>query len=260
MPRNLSTVLLGAAVAQARITRNSVEDLRPLLTMPLIALIGVAVLVQGGKPELASYGLVAAVLMTLGQMGNFVASEVVFQERNEQTLELAVASPAPYYAVLFARILVLTSLGLIGAVESWLVVRMCFGIELTVFHPGVALATLCATSVAATGTALLTSVLFALGSQVRTFQNAINGPLYLLGGVLVPTSYLPDWLQPVSPFVFFYWAANLLRVSLTAAEVGDAASGIIVILALAAAGALLAYVLLQRMLERLRRAGALGLT
>jgi len=253
-------VLLGAARMQARLTRQKIEDLRPLLTMPPIALVSVAVLVHAGKAQLAPYGLVAAVLMTVGQMGNFVASEIVFMERNEQTLELVVASPASYYAVLLARILVLTSLGVIGALESWLLVRICFGLHLTVHHPGLALATLAATSVAAAGTALLTTALFALGNQVRTFQNAINGPLYLLGGVLVPTSFLPAWLQPLSPFVFFYWAANLLRAALSSAEVQGAAVGLASILALGAGAALLGYGVLQRMLTRLRRSGALGLT
>lgn len=258
--RGLATTMLGAARMQACITRQNIEDLRPLLTMPLTALVSVAVLVHSGKSELAGYGLVAAVLMTLGQMGNFVASEIVFQERSEQTLELVVASPAPYYFVLLARIVVLTVLGVFGALESWLVVRVCFGLALTIHHGWLAVATLICTSLAAAGTALCTTALFALGSQVRTFQNAINGPLYLLGGVLVPTVYLPSALQLVSPFVFFYWSANLLRAALVPAEPIAAARGLVHILLLGVAAAGLGYLVLQRMLDRLRRAGALGLT
>lgn len=257
--RQLTTVA-GAARAQVQITRQNVEDLRPILTMPLVTLVSLAVLIQSGKPELAPYGLVAAVLMTTGQMGNFVASEIVFQERNEQTLELVVASPAPYYFVLMARVLVLTSLGLVGALESWLIARLVFGLHIAVHHPALALATLLCTSIAAAGTALLTTSLFAMGTQVRTFQNAINGPLYLLGGVLVPTTYLPGWLQPVSPFVFFYWAAELLRAALSPLPPQGVATGLICILALGAGTGLLAFVVLGRMLDRLRADGTLGLT
>jgi len=88
-------LLAAAARAQLALTRQNVEDLRPILTMPLVCLIALAILSYSGRLELAAYALVAAVLMTIGQMGNFVASEIVFQERNEQTLELLVASPAP---------------------------------------------------------------------------------------------------------------------------------------------------------------------
>jgi ABC-2 type transport system permease protein len=256
----LMRIMIAAARAQVRITRQNVEDLRPILTMPLLTLVSLAVLVQSGKPELAPYALVAAVLMTVGQMGNFVASEIVFQERNEQTLELVVASPAPYYFVLLARVLVLTSLGLVGALESWLIARLVFGLHISVHHPGVALATLLCTSLAAAGTALLTTSLFALGTQVRTFQNAVNGPLYLLGGVLVPASYLPAWLQPLSPFVFFYWAANLLRAALSPDQPQGIARGLSCILALGACTALLGALCLSRMLNHLRREGSLGLT
>jgi ABC-2 type transport system permease protein len=250
----------GAARAQLCITRQSVEDLRPILSMPLVSLVALAVLTHSGKQHLAPYALVAAVLMTIGQMGNFVASEIVFQERHEQTLELVVASPAPYYFVLLGRVIVLTSLGLVGALQSWLIARLVFGLSISVHHPGLALATLLLTSLAAAGTALLTTALFALGTQVRTFQNAINGPLYLLGGVLVPSAYLPSWLQPLSPFVFFYWSAGLLRAALAPEPPQDVFRGLCCILLLGLAAGLLGRQVLVRMLDHLRRDGTLGLT
>lgn len=256
----IAQVMMGAVRAQARLTRQNVEDLRPILTMPLVALISLAVLVHAGKSELAPYGLVAAVLMTAGQMGNFVASEIVFQERNEQTLELAVASPAPYFFVLLARVLVLTTLGLVGALESWLIARLVFGLYIPLYHPLLAASTLVFASIAAAGTALLTTSLFALGTQVRTFQNAINGPLYLLGGVLVPVSYLPTWLQPLSPLVFFSWAGELLRAALAPEPPSGVATGLLAILALGIGTGLLAMLFLRRMLDTLRRQGTLGLT
>ncbi len=137
-------------------------------------------------------------------MGLFVASEVVFQERNGQTLELTVASPASYVVILSVRVLMLTLLGLVGVAESWIIARLAFRLALTIYHPSLMFITLVATSLASAGTAVLTAALFSLGRQVRTFQNAVNGPLYLLGGVLVPVTFLPGWMQTVSPFVFFY--------------------------------------------------------
>ncbi|MET0413152.1 MAG: ABC transporter permease [Polyangiaceae bacterium] len=253
-------LLWAAARAQAQLTRNSIEDLRPLFGGPLVSLVSVAILVHSDRADLAAYGLVAAVLMTIGQMGLFVASEIVFMERNEQTLELAVATPAPYSLVLLGRVLVLTLLGLVGALESWLLVRLVFGLSLTVHHPLLLVATLVAASLASAGTAMLTAALFSLGRQVRTFQNAINGPLYLLGGVLVPVTFLPSWLQPLSPLVFFYWAANLLRASFNPEPPPDPVRGVAMILLLGTLAALAGAWLLRRMLDHLRREGTLGLT
>jgi ABC-2 type transport system permease protein len=255
-----SRALRGAARAQYQLTRGNIEDLRPLIGMPLGALVSVGVLVQSGRSDLAAYGLVAAALMTIGQMGLFVASEIVFQERNGQTLELLVASPADLGVVLGGRVTVLTALGLVGMIESWLLVRLVFGLSLVIYHPWLLLLTLGAASLAAAGTAMLTAALFSFGRQVRTLQNAVNGPFYLLGGVLVPTAFLPSWLEAVSPAVYFYWAANLLRAAFRPEAPSAPVHGLCMIALLAAIAAGLGGLILRRMVNHLRREGTLGLT
>jgi ABC-2 type transport system permease protein len=258
--RQLGRILACSARVQVRLTRRNIEDFRPLFGMPLVALVALAILVHSGRADLAPRGLVAASLMTIGQMALFVASEIVFLERNGQTLELVVASPAPYVAVLSARIVVLAALGLFGVAESWLIARCVFRLELTVYHPLLLVSTLLASSLAAAGTAVLTAALFSLGKQVRTFQNAVNGPLYLLGGVLVPTTFLPTWLQPASKFVFFYWSANLLRACFAPEPPQGSLRALLAIVALAVVTWLIGGIVLRRMLDHLRRDGALGLT
>jgi ABC-2 type transport system permease protein len=258
--RRLVRVLAGSAQVQIRLTRHNIEDFRPLFGMPLVALVAIAVLVHSGRADLAPRGLVAASLMTIGQMALFVASEIVFMERNGQTLELVVASPAPYVAVLSARVVVLAALGMFGVAESWLIARYVFQLELTVYHPLLLVWTLLASALAAGGTAVLTAALFSLGKQVRTFQNAINGPLYLLGGVLVPATFLPVWLQPLSKFVFFYWSAGLLRACFAPEPPQGAARALLLVLTLGVVTWLVGGVVLRRMLDHLRRDGTLGLT
>jgi len=256
----LARILSGSAKVQAQLSRHNVEDFRPLFGMPLLALVSIAILVHSGRADLASRGLVAASLMTIGQMALFVASEIVFQDRNGQTLELIVASPAPYVAVLSARVLVLAGLGLLGFSESWLVARTVFGLNLEIYHPLLLATTLLASSIAAAGTAVLTAALFSLGRQVRTFQNAVNGPLYLLGGVLVPVTFLPPWLQPVCPLTFFYWSAKLLRACFVQGPPVAVPESLLSILSLAVITALVGAIALRRMLNNLRREGTLGLT
>lgn len=72
MPFNLYVV---AARTQLRIARRNIENVFPLLTIPLQALISLAILVHSGRSDLASYALVASLLMTVGQMSFSMAAK-----------------------------------------------------------------------------------------------------------------------------------------------------------------------------------------
>ena len=145
-------ILWVAARTQLRIARRNIENVYPLLTIPLQSLISLAIIVHSGRPDLAHYSLVASLLMTVGQMSFFDASEILAQDRNQQILELAVASPTAYALPLIARILVLTSMGIAGFAESWLMARFIFGIHVTIFHPGLFIITLIFTVLAGAAT------------------------------------------------------------------------------------------------------------
>jgi ABC-2 type transport system permease protein len=256
----LLRLVVATALAQVRMTRRNIEDLHPLLTNPLITLVSMAVVLHAGRADLAGWALVASALMTIGGMSVLVASEVLSRDRYGQTLELAVASPAPYFLTLLVRILLLTTISLVGFVEGWLIARVVFGVHVAIYHPWVLSVTLLLTILAASGTSLVTSALFCFGRTTRTFQNTITGPLYLLGGVLVPTTFLPDWLEPASRLVFFFWSANLLRASLLPADPQGVLVGLVAIAVLAIVSGVVGAVIMRRMLDHLRREGRLGLS
>jgi ABC-2 type transport system permease protein len=197
--------------------------------------------------------------MSLGQMAFFVASEILANEREGQTFELVVASPTPYYLPLLVRVTVLTSVGIVGFFEAWLLARLVFDVAVTVYHPAVLIATLVLTVAAASATALITSTLFCFGKTTRTYQTAITGPLYLLAGVLVPVTYLPEIVQPASRFIFLFWSADLLRDALQPAPVEDVFMRLGAIVGLGLAGGIVGSVLFSRLLLHLRREGTLGL-
>jgi ABC-2 type transport system permease protein len=252
-------LIAGAARAQVQITRHNIENLLPVLTVPLSTLVAVAILVHSGRQDLAGWALVASLVMTIGQMGFLVASEIVANERHEQTLELIVASPAPYLIILVTRVVILTSIGLVGFAEAWLIARAVFHISVVIYHPALMLATVLLTTFAAAGTIVIATSLFCFGRTTRTFQNAVSGPLYLLGGVLVPVTFLPHWIQPVSRIIFFYWAADLLRDSLQLASPHNVFARLAAIFILGIVGGGLGALLLGRMFDHLKREGTLGL-
>lgn len=154
--------------------------------------------------DLAPFALSASLLMTIGQMGFFVAGEFVAMDRGHQLLDIIAASPASYVVILAGRVGILTALGLLGFFEGWLIAWGVLSVHVPIVHCGILVAALLATVIASTGTALLFTALLGLASTTRTFQHAVNGPFDLLGGVLVPVHFLPTWLQSLAPLTFFY--------------------------------------------------------
>ena len=248
----------GSIRAQFNMSRRSIDDLMPAITSPTLTLVLMAVFVYVGRRDLATYSLVAPLLISVGGMAIFVASELMAREQYSQTLELSVTCPAPFPLVLFSRISVITSLSLIAIAESWLILRFVFGANLTIHHPWVFVAATLLTVFASAGTALITAALFCFARTARTYQNSVMYPVYLLSGMLVPVTVFPDWLEPVSRIVFLYWSANLFRDSMQPAAPEGVLAGLGVIAALGIGSAFVGSVLMVRMLNYLRREGRLG--
>jgi len=252
-------IVLGTATAQAQMTRHNIEDFYPVIAIPLVGLAPIVIFMHAGRSDLVVYAFVSIVIMTIGQMGLFTGSESVSYDRRSQILELIVASPASYFTLLATRTLVLTSIGNLGILIGWIFANIFFAAQINVFYPGVFISSVLMTTLATTGLSIITSALFSLAKNIRTFQNAVNGPLYLLGGVLVPVTFLPDWIQTASPFVFFYWSAGLMRDALQPAVPEHVLLRLSVIFAFALVAAGIGALLIRHMLTHLRREGTLGL-
>lgn len=252
-------IAVGSIRAQLQMTRRDIEDLYPILTIPLMSVVAIAVFQHSDREDLVGYALVGVVLMSVGQMALFVGSEILANERQGQTLELIIASPTAYVWPLLARITVLSLIGIVGFAEAWLIAWAGFDAPVRIHHPLIAGVTLVLTAFASATTALITSAVFSFGRTVRTYQNALAGPLYLLGGVLVPTTFLPDYVQPICRLVYLSWAADLLRDTLLPAAPTFVLLRLSAIAALGVAGGVLGAWLLGRLLSHLRREGTVGL-
>jgi ABC-2 type transport system permease protein len=251
--------LVAAARAQLEMTTRDIEDLFPMLTIPFFTVIFMGIIQQAGRPDLLVYAVAAPALVSLWAMSLFVSGELVGRDRWAGILEPLVATPTAFPLVVLARVAPVSAIGVLGFAESWLVAWIVFGVRVPVHHPLVFAATLLATTFAAVCTALVMSSVFTLARSARVFQNSLSYPFYLLGGVLVPASFLPGVLQPVSKLIFLSWAADLLRDSLRASPVMAAAPRLGALVLLGGAGLTLGWFLLSRMVDHLRREGTLGL-
>lgn len=229
-----------SAVLQIRILRHSLFELFTIVLVPIQTLGFVAVFRHAGRPDLDVYGVIAPALIALWQVSLLVSGEVIARERDNQSLESLCAAPGRLSTVLLGRVSVVTLVSLLGLVLSALTGWLAFGIKPMVGNPLVFVIALLCTAVATTATALLFSVFFVNSRSPRIFQNGSTFPFYVLGGVLVPVTLFPHWIQPLSRVVFLSWSADLFRDSVHSVAVPGWAWRCAVVLGLAAVGYLLA--------------------
>lgn len=232
----------------------------PFVTAPLFAVIFIAIMKQADRDDLTAYAAVAPVFIATWWLALFQAGWVVDHDRWSGTLEPLVAAPARFAVAVLGRIVGVTVLGVISFAEVWLVARIVYGETIELYHPWAFAATVVATLVAMAGTSVVMSGLFVMTRNAATFSNSASYPFYVLGGILVPVSFLPWWIRPLSGAVFLSWSAGLLRSSLQPRTIEDLFLRLGMIVFLGAAGFAFGAFLLERILHRVRGKGELSYT
>ncbi|WP_431776345.1 ABC transporter permease [Streptomyces cucumeris] len=253
-------LFLNGFLFQLRLSRRSPDTFLVCVTAPLLTTVFLSINAYTGRHELTSYAVVAPTLMSLWALALSVAGSALTEDRDLGTLEGQIAAPAPMALTFLGRMCSVVVVGSMAFAETWLVAGVLFGRWIALPHPVVSVACLLATALATAGTAGLLSPLFVLTPSARTLQNTLTFPFYLLGGVLVPVSVLPQWLRPASYAVFLSWSADLLRDSLATDPVSRPALRLLAVLALGAAGYGMGMLLLHRVVLRVRRTGTLTRT
>jgi ABC-2 type transport system permease protein len=249
---------LAAARFQLELMRSNRDYWLVLVTTPFFAVIFLGITRHAGRDDLSAAAMLAPILIALWSMALFVAGEVIDTDRWYGTLESIVAAPVGLTILVLGRVAAVTAVSLLSVGEVFLVGQLGFGVRVVPHHPGPFMLALLATGLAMTGTSVAMAGLFVTTRTARTFQNSSSFPFYVLGGVLVPVSFLPGWLQPVSKLVFLSWSADLLRDSLGPAPVDQVPLRLGAIAALGVAGFMLGHYLIERLLWRVRGLGSLS--
>lgn len=243
---------------ELRVLRRSLGEMVVLVTAPLMTLVFLAITRHAGRADLAPYAVLAPALIVLWGTALQISGEIVTRDREFGTLEGLVATPASVGAVMTGRIAAVTLLSLVGFVASWVAGWLVYGVVVTIWHPAAFAAAIVVTGLAMAGTATIMSAVFVLARSARAFQNSLNYPFYVLGGVMVPVALLPGWVEPLSRPVFLSWSADLLRDALRPEPVEDLLPRLGIVLGLGVAGYLVGVGLLRRAVDRLRRTGTMG--
>jgi ABC-2 type transport system permease protein len=134
-------------------------------------------------------------------------------ERFMGTLEGIVASPTSLGTVVMGKTLASVSLSLLSMIFSYGLASVVFRFPLTIAQPGVFLASLLVTVLAFISFGLLISPLMAVNLSLTGWVNALEYPMYILGGFLFPILLLPGWSNPLSYLLAPYWAARVLHAA-----------------------------------------------
>jgi ABC-2 type transport system permease protein len=245
---------------QIRLMRVYPDALIPFFTAPLFTVIFLMIFDRAGREDLTAYAAIAPLFIALWWLALFQSGWVVQHDRWTGTIEPLVAAPGSFAANVLGRVLAPTMVGLISFGEVWIVARLIFGESVEIHHPAAFVLTTAATLAAMAGTSVVMAALFVLTRNAATFSNSASYPFYVLGGILVPVSVLPDWLEPVSKAIFLSWSSDLMRDTLRAGAVDDLAFRLGMILFLGACGFVVGMLLLARILIRVRSNGELSYT
>lgn len=250
--------LIAAFRFQLTFSRRIVDHLLPLLMAPMFTIVFLAITRHAGRDDLSSFAVLAPALIALWGASLQVAGEIIDNERHGRTLEALVAVPTSIGLVILGRVLAAVGIGAVGFVQSWLVAAVGFGVVVPIVHPGWFVAAVVVTLFATAATATIMAAVFVLARSARTFQTTLSYPFYVLGGVLLPVSMLPGWLEPVSRLVYLSWSSDLLRDSLAPGPVVDGPLRLGAIVVLGALAAVVGHRLLRRIVDRVRVTGTLG--
>lgn len=182
-----------------------------IVVQPLvIAVMAMWILVERGAAN-ALYVVVGSGMTGLWSTLLFMGGNSINWERWTGTLELMVGQPTPVSVIIFGKNAAVVFQSLLSMVGSYTVAAVLFRQSLVVEQPVLFAVSLILTVAAFVCFGLVIAPLFLLSPAVQHFQNAIEFPIYMLGGFLFPIALLPGWTTPLSYLLAPYWAARALH-------------------------------------------------
>ncbi|WP_027341354.1 ABC transporter permease [Hamadaea tsunoensis] len=249
-------VFFASAVVQLRTQRSLVLVIIGIV-QPAVFL-AVTLLARGPASQVQPAALALGICV-VGLWGATIwqTGFVLRGEQSEGTLAPVLSRPASLGAVLAGKAAASTIRSALFVVPTIVVAMLVSREPVPVKDPLALVAAALAVLVSAAVFGLLVSCLFVLTRAAYRIAEAAAYPVFILGGLVVPPSLLPDWLHPISWIVSLHWGAELLRAA--AAGTAVPANAWPMLAATTAAYGVLAAWLFERMVNRVRRDGTLEL-
>lgn len=232
-----------------------------VIVQPLIVAMMAIYLLRDTKGFEPIFVVVGSALTGLWSGTLYFSANNIDVERQSGTLEAIVASPTSLPTVLAGKSLANTAISFSSALFGYALAVAIFGFHVTIANPAAFIASLLLAVFSILSLSLLIASFISLSLKASLWANALEFPMFILGGFLFPISLLPGWMQPVSYLLGPYWAARALHgTSSGGMSFGDVLSSWGLLVALSVTYLLLSFWLFRVFLYRARVEATLGLS
>ncbi len=159
----------------------------------------------------AIYVVVGSGMTGLWSNSLFFNTNSILAERWNGALEYLVGSVTHLGTVVLGKSAVNVLLSLLSMLFCYPLAAWLFGYPLAVADPLGFAVSVVLTVVAFLSLGMVIAPLMALQPGSEMWLNALEFPMYVLGGFLFPVALLPGWTEPFSYALAPYWAARALH-------------------------------------------------
>jgi ABC-2 type transport system permease protein len=210
-----------------------------------------------GDPQALVAAALGASVMTVWTALSSSASAILRRERGFGTLELLVAAPVPFPLTVLAIVLAVTTVGSYAFVATLLWARLVFGVPVDPARPALFAVAVAVAVLAFAVLGFILSVTVVRYRAAWSLAGALEVPVWLLCGFLVPVGLLPDWMRTLSWLLPPTWGMAAVRAAAAGRVVWPELAAC---LASSAVGLLVGIRLTGTVLRSVRRHGTLALS
>jgi ABC-2 type transport system permease protein len=211
----------------------------------------------GARESALLYVSLGAGLMGIWSSVLFGSGGAIQWQRWQGTLEVGVAAPPPFVLVLLPITLSTSVIGLYSLTATLVWGRIFFGVPFHVDQPVLFALAIPATVLGLGMLGLVLASTFILYRHANALSNLLEYPIWLVTGLLVEVSLLPDWSHPIGWVLAPKWGIDALHA---AAFGGDAWGPIGLCLALSVVYLALGWVFVGMFEQLARKNATLSLT
>jgi ABC-2 type transport system permease protein len=255
--RILRLLALGWAMHFKMLSRSAFDGVLGVLWPLFFATTAFLMFRAGAGASTLLYASLGASVMGVWSATSVAASSALQRERWSGTLELLVGAPTHFALVLMPITIAMSTIGIYSMTATLLWGRYAFGIDVHLVHPLLFVLAIPATIVSSGMLGFLRSVSVVRYRTAWALGTAMEYPVWLVCGFLVPLSILPGFVRPISWALAPTWGIRAIRES---ALGGSPLPDLAVCCALGAGYGLAGVLLVETVLRSARRTATLSLT
>jgi ABC-2 type transport system permease protein len=231
-----------------------------VMVQPLIVALLALYMLRDTEGFQAIYVIVGSAMTGLWSGTLFFSSFNIEFERWTGNLENIVGSPTHLATVIIGKTLANTTMSLTSMVLGYTLAALIFDFQLTIAYPLMFFISLLLTVLALISMGLVISPLMSTNPGATVWANALEFPMFILGGFLFPVLLLPVWTTPLSYVLAPYWAAQALHATSSGeVPISDVITSWVLLIVFSVAYWFISAWLFRVLLRRAREEATLGL-